>query len=208
MTALATLLRTTTLFALAVPGLAGAQGLPIPFVPHVYAGVEAGRGMRGTTDYAGSGRLGDDEKSLDYGAFAGVELPSLPFGYLAVEGNVGKSDAKTRATSGTGAAAILTQGDADTNWSATARAGINAIPGLAAYGIAGYGAEKVDITTTTIATGLVTGDDRRSLDGLIYGLGARYTFGRFLGARVEYRRMATEGRYDLERVMAGLYFRL
>ena len=188
--------RLIPLLLLATPGLAPAQGLPIPFLPHVYAGAEAGRGTRGGV------------RSLDYGAFAGVELPTLPFGYLAVEGNVGKSDAQVRSVAGTGTTATVTRRDPDWNWSATVRAGINAIPGLAAYGLAGYGAERVDLTVSTLATGRETGQDRRTLDGLIYGLGARYTFGRALGARVEYRKRLTDGRYDPEQVMGGVYIRL
>lgn len=204
-----TLARLIAPLALAAPGLAAAQGgLPIPFLPHAYVGIEAGQGTRGTGDYNGGGRLGGDEKALDYGAFAGVELPTLPLGYFAIEGNVGKSNARTFAASGTGAAAFTATGKADWNWSATARAGINAIPGLAAYGLAGYGAEKVDVTYANLTTGRQTGAETRTLDGLIYGVGARYTFGRFLGARVEYRKRLTSGNYDPEQVMGGVYFRL
>ena len=195
--------------ALATPALAAAQGgLGIPLLPHAYVGVEAGQGTRGTTAVAATGTLDDrHDKALDYGAFVGVELPTLPFGYFAIEGNVGKSDAKTFAVSGTGATTTVANGKADWNWSATARAGINAIPGLAAYGLAGYGAEKVEMRYTNL-NGRPIGDDTVTRDGLIYGAGVRYTFGRFLGARVEYRKRLTSGRYDPEQVMGGVYFRL
>jgi hypothetical protein len=200
--------RLIALAALAVPGIVSAQGLPIPFLPHVYVGVEGGQGTRGTGDYRTGARLGSKEKSADYGAFAGVELPTLPFGYVAVEGNIGKSDSRTRGVAGTGANAVTTEGKADWNWSATARLGINAIPGLAAYGLAGYGAEKVAITRFSPVALVAPGADRRTLDGLVYGLGARYTFGTHLGARLEYRKRMTDGNYDPKQLMAGLYFRL
>ena len=190
------LARLPVLLLLSAPAPALAQGLPIPFLPHAYAGVEAGRGTRAGV------------RALDLGAFAGVELPALPFGYLAVEGNVGRSDATVRSVAGTGATAIVTRRDPDWNWSATARAGINAVPGLAAYGLAGYGAERVDLSFSTPATGRETGSGRRTLDGLIYGFGTRYTIARALGVRVEYRKRLTDGRYDPEQVMGGVYVRL
>ena len=189
--------RLLALLALATPGLAAAQS--IPFLPHVYVGVEGGQGKRDT--------FGGRDKSADYGAFAGVELPSMPFGYLAVEGNVGKSNADTIGLGGRGETAFTLRTKADWNWSATARAGLNIIPGLATYGLAGYGAEKVDVIGGT-ASSAVTSKDRENRDGLIYGLGARYTFGSYLGARLEYRRRLTSGSYDPEQVMAGVYFRL
>jgi opacity protein-like surface antigen len=197
-------LRLCPLLLLAAPGLAAAQS--IPFLPHIYAGVEGGQGTRGNR-HSGA-QSGGHDKSADYGAYVGVELPTLPFGYFAVEANVGKSEAETRGVSATATTDFAVRGKADWNWSATARAGLNVIPGLAGYGLAGYGAEKVDLTYSSLSTGRVTGEDRRNLDGLIYGVGARYTFGRNLGARLEYRKRLTDGAYDPEQVMAGLYFRL
>lgn len=189
---------------LGLSGVAAAQS--IPFLPHVYVGVEGGQGVRGN-DHSGA-RSGGEDKSLDYGAFAGVELPTLPFGYFAVEANVGKSDAKTLGVSATGANAFAVRGKADWNWSATARAGLNVIPGLAGYGLLGYGGEKVDLTYSSLSTGRETGTDSRNFNGIVYGAGARYTFGRNLGARIEYRKRRTDGHYDPEQVMGGLYFRL
>ncbi|PTQ12796.1 hypothetical protein CLG96_01215 [Sphingomonas oleivorans] len=190
---------------LAAPAAAQAQGLPL--LPHFYAGAELGSGSRGASNFGVAGtRTGGDDTSFDYGVFGGVELPSFPLGYFALEAGVGMSDGKTEATVVNGGVTQRVTGDAEWNWSGTARLGLNPIPGLAAYGIAGYGGEKVDVTVTNTATGASVSDNRHR-DGLIYGVGARYTFGQFLGARVEYRQRETSGRYDPEQILGGLYLR-
>jgi hypothetical protein len=74
----------------------------LPFVPNVYLGVEAGQGTRDTP------AIGKKDKGLDYGGYAGVELPSMPFGYLAVEANAGASGGKTSSVTGSSSAAVGT----------------------------------------------------------------------------------------------------
>ncbi|WCT72377.1 outer membrane beta-barrel protein [Sphingomonas naphthae] len=185
------------LAAAALVAPAAAQALPL--VPSVYAGVEAGQGTRRAATSVGS-----NDKALDYGGFIGVELPSMPLGYLAVEGGIGKTNGKSLGTTGSSSATVLTEQDGRWNWSGTVRAGINAIPGLAVYGIAGYGAERAKITTTLAATGAST-ERSKSFDGLIYGAGVRYKFGTWTGARVEYRKRTTNGRYDPAQMMGGVY---
>lgn len=183
---------------------AAAQG--IPFVPDIYMGVEAGTGERSADDFDQPGTIVDTDESngLDYGAFVGVELPAFPLGYMAVEAGVGDSRGDTTAIVREGTTDREVHSEARFNWSATARLGLAPLPGLAAYGIAGYGGEQVDVTVTDVATGVsVESDD--SMDGIIYGLGARYQFGSNFGARAEFRHREASGRYDPEQFMLGAF---
>lgn len=190
-----TIVRAAAVIGLLLP--AAAQALPL--IPTVYAGVEAGQGTRRAANATGG-----KDKALDYGAFVGIELPSLPFGYFAVEAGIGKTNGKSLAAANSGAATVLTEQDGRWNWSGTVRGGINAIPGLAVYGLAGYGAERAKITTTIAATG-ATAERSKTFDGIIYGGGARYKLSDWTGARVEYRKRLTNGRYDPAQLMGGVY---
>jgi outer membrane immunogenic protein len=172
----------------------------LPFVPNVYLGVEAGQGTRDTP------AIGKKDKGLDYGGYAGVELPSMPFGYLAVEANAGASGGKTSSVTGSSSAAVGTKRDAKWNWSGTARAGVNIIPGLAVYGLAGYGEENADVRVTLLGPGTST-KSSRSFSGLVYGAGARFTVKDGFGIRAEYRKLTTDGDYDPAKLMAGVYYR-
>lgn len=183
---------------------AGAQS--VPFVPDIYMGLEVGTGERSASrfDETGSITASDESNGVDYGAFVGVELPAFPMGYVAVEANVGDSTGETTAIVADGASRREVTSQARFNWSGTARLGIAPAFGLAAYGIAGYGGEHVDVTVTDIATGVsFEADD--SMDGIIYGLGAKYDIGQDVGIRAEYRHRETSGAYDPEQFMIGAY---
>ncbi|MEM8695401.1 MAG: outer membrane beta-barrel protein [Pseudomonadota bacterium] len=183
---------------------AHAQG--VPFVPDIYMGLEAGTGERNAGRFGESGDIIDRDESngVDYGAFIGVELPAFPLGYMAVEAGIGDSTGETTALvrDGTSDREVRTQ--ARFNWSATARLGLAPLPGFAAYGIAGYGGEQIDVTVTDVATGTQFERDD-SMDGIIYGLGARYMVGADVGIRAEYRHREASGDYDPEQFMIGAF---
>lgn len=183
-----------------------AQAQGIPFVPDIYMGLEAGTGERSASRFGQPGTIvsTDESNGLDYGAFVGLELPSFPLGYMAVEVGIGDSTGETTAIvrDGTTDRSVTTQ--ARFNWSATARLGLAPLPGLAAYGIAGYGGEQIDLTVTDIGTGTsIESDD--SMDGIIYGIGARYMVGTDVGIRAEYRHREASGAYDPEQFMIGAF---
>ena len=182
------------------------QAQSIPFVPDIYMGLEAGTGERSASRFGESGTIvsTDESNGVDYGAFVGLELPSFPLGYMAVEVGVGDSTGETTALVRDGAIDREVTTQARFNWSATARLGFAPLPGLAAYGIAGYGGEQVDITVTDIATGTEFNSDD-SMDGIIYGLGARYMVGTDVGIRAEYRHREASGAYDPEQFMIGAF---
>ncbi|MCA1749573.1 MAG: outer membrane protein [Parasphingopyxis sp.] len=185
-------------------GPANAQSLP--FVPDIYMGLEAGTGERTASRFGEPGAITSSNESngVDYGAFVGIELPSFPLGYFAVEAGVGDSTGETTAIVTDGAAQREVTSQARFNWSGTARLGLEPALGFAAYGIAGYGGEQVDVTVTDVATGVsFEGDD--SMDGIIYGLGAKYDVGRDVSIRAEYRHRETSGAYDPEQFMVGAY---
>ena len=188
----------------AASAAAPAAAQSVPFVPDIYMGLEAGTGERNGGAFGEPGTIvsRDESNGVDYGAFAGVELPSFPLGYMAVEANIGDSTGETVAIVRDGASDREVRTQARFNWSGTARLGLAPLPGLAAYGIAGYGGEQVDISVTDVATG-VQFDRDDSMDGIIYGLGARYSIGRDFGIRVEYRHREASGSYDPEQVMVG-----
>lgn len=184
---------------------AAAQSVPfLPSIPTIYGGLEAGTGERNGSAFGEAGTIvsRDESNGVDYGAFAGVELPSFPLGYMAVEANIGDSTGETTAIVRDGATDREVRTQARFNWSGTARLGLAPLPGLAAYGIAGYGGEQVDVSVTDVATG-ARFDRDDSMDGIIYGLGARYNIGRDFGIRVEYRHREASGSYDPEQVMIG-----
>ncbi len=188
----------------AASAAAPAAAQSVPFVPDIYMGLEAGTGERNGGAFGEPGAIvsRDESNGVDYGAFAGVELPSFPLGYMAVEANIGDSTGETVAIVRDGASDREVRTQARFNWSGTARLGLSPLPGLAAYGIAGYGGEQVDISVIDVATG-VQFDRDDSMDGIIYGLGARYNIGRDFGIRVEYRHREASGSYDPEQVMVG-----
>lgn len=196
----------TALLALGTAMPAAAQS--VPFVPDIYMGVELGTGERNGTAFDQPGAvIGTDESNgVDYGAFVGIELPAFPLGYMAIEAAVGDSTGETSAIVRDGATDREVRTQARFNWSGTARLGLAPLPGFAAYGIAGYGGEQVDVTVTDVATG-VSFDTDDSMDGIIYGLGARYDVGRDVGVRAEYRRREASGAYDPEQFMVGAYVR-
>ncbi|WP_298021302.1 outer membrane beta-barrel protein [uncultured Parasphingopyxis sp.] len=190
------------LMAAAVSAPAHAQSLP--FIPDIYMGLEAGTGERSASRFGEPGTItaSDESNGVDYGAFVGVELPVFPLGYMAVEANIGDSTGETTAIVSNNGNDREVRSQARFNWSGTARLGLAPLPGFAAYGIAGYGGEQVDITVTDLATG-ATFDADDSMDGIIYGLGARYMVGRDIGIRAEYRHREASGAYDPEQFMIG-----
>ncbi|MEO1168813.1 MAG: outer membrane beta-barrel protein [Pseudomonadota bacterium] len=197
-----------SVIALAAVPLAAmpAEAQSIPFVPDIYMGLEAGTGERSASRFGESGSIvaSDESNGVDYGAFVGVELPAFPLGYMAVEATIGDSTGETTALVRDGATDREVTTQARFNWSATARLGLAPLPGLAAYGIAGYGGEQVDVTVTDVATGAQFESDD-SMDGIIYGLGARYMVGSDVGVRAEYRHRETSGAYDPEQFMIGAF---
>ncbi|QLC24690.1 porin family protein [Parasphingopyxis algicola] len=193
-------------FAAAPLAAVPAQAQSIPFVPDIYMGLEAGTGERSASRFGEPGDIvaSDESNGVDYGAFVGVELPAFPLGYMAVEANVGDSTGETTALVRDGATDREVTTQARFNWSATARLGLAPLPGFAAYGIAGYGGEQIDITVTDVATGTQFERDD-SMDGIIYGLGARYMVGTDVGIRAEYRHREASGAYDPEQFMIGAF---
>lgn len=195
-------LTATTAAVFALP----AQAQSVPFVPDIYMGLEVGTGERSASRFGEAGTIvaSDESNGVDYGAFVGIELPAFPLGYMAIEANVGDSTGETTALvrDGTIDREVTTQ--ARFNWSATARLGLAPLPGLAAYALAGYGGEQVDITVTDIASGAQFERDD-SMDGIIYGLGARYMIGTDVGLRAEYRHREASGAYDPEQFMIGAF---
>jgi outer membrane autotransporter protein len=169
-------------------------------------GLEAGTGERSAGRFGEPGTIvaSDESNGVDYGAFVGVELPAFPLGYMAVEANVGDSTGETTALVRDGATDREVTTQARFNWSATARLGLAPLPGFAAYGIAGYGGEHIDVTVTDVATGTRFERDD-SMDGIIYGLGARYMVGSDVGIRAEYRHREASGAYDPEQFMVGAF---
>ncbi|MGJ8536066.1 MAG: outer membrane protein [Parasphingopyxis sp.] len=196
------------LIALAAVPLAAvpAQAQSIPFVPDIYMGLEAGTGERSASRFGQPGAIvsSDESNGVDYGAFVGVELPAFPLGYMAVEAGIGDSTGETTAIVRDGATDRRVSTQARFNWSATARLGLAPLPGFAAYGIAGYGGEQIDLTVTVVATGSSFESDD-SMDGIIYGLGARYMVGTDIGIRAEYRHREASGAYDPEQFMLGAF---
>lgn len=196
------------IIALAAAPLAAlpAQAQSIPFVPDIYMGLEAGTGERSAGRFGEPGTIvaSDESNGVDYGAFVGVELPAFPLGHMAVEANVGDSTGETTALVRDGATDREVTTQARFNWSATARLGLAPLPGFAAYGIAGYGGEHIDVTVTDVATGTQFERDD-SMDGIIYGLGARYMVGSDVGIRAEYRHREASGAYDPEQFMVGAF---
>jgi opacity protein-like surface antigen len=183
-----------------------AQAQSIPFVPDIYMGLEAGTGERSASRFGEAGTIvtSDESNGVDYGAYVGVELPAFPLGYMAVEAGIGDSTGETTALVRDGTIDRQVSTQARFNWSATARLGLAPLPGLAAYGIAGYGGEQVDITVTDVATGTQFERDD-SMDGIIYGIGARYMVGSDVGVRAEYRHREASGAYDPEQFMIGAF---
>ncbi len=123
---------------------------------------------------------------------------------MAVEAGIGDSTGETTALVRDGTVDREVTAQARFNWSATARLGVAPLPGFAAYGIAGYGGEQVDITVTDVATGAQFERDD-SMDGIIYGIGARYMVGSDVGVRAEYRHREASGAYDPEQFMIGAF---
>ena len=185
---------------------APAEAQNIPFVPDIYMGLEAGTGERSPSRFGEDGTIvtSDESNGVDYGAYIGVELPAFPLGYMAVEAGIGDSTGETTALVRDGMIDRQVTSQARFNWSATARLGLAPLPGLAAYGIAGYGGEQVDITVTDVASGAQFERDD-SLDGIIYGIGARYMVGSDVGIRAEYRHREASGAYDPEQFMIGAF---
>lgn len=196
------------LFALVAGPLAAvpAQAQSIPFIPDIYMGLEAGTGERSASRFGQPVTItsSDESNGVDYGAFIGVELPTFPLGYMAVEAGIGDSTGETTAIVSDGATDRRVSTQARFNWSATARLGLAPLPGLAAYGIAGYGGEQIDLTVTDVTTG-ASFDSDDSMDGIIYGLGARYMVGTDIGVRAEYRHREASGAYDPEQFMIGAF---
>lgn len=191
----------------ATPLMSGpAQAQSIPFIPDIYMGVEAGTGERSASRFGQPGTIvsSDESNGVDYGAFVGVELPAFPLGYMAVEAGIGDSTGETTAVVRDGATDRRVTTQARFNWSATARLGLAPLPGFAAYGIAGYGGEQIDLTVTDVSTG-ASFDSDDSMDGIIYGLGARYMVGSDIGVRAEYRHREASGAYDPEQFMIGAF---
>lgn len=180
----------------------------LPFVPEIYMGLEAGTGERSASafDQPGAVIARDESNGVDYGAFIGVELPAFPLGYMAVEAAIGDSTGETTAIVRDGATDREVRTQARFNWSGTARLGLAPLPGFAAYGIAGYGGEQVDIRVTDVASGAQFDADD-SMDGIIYGLGARYNLSTDIGVRAEYRHREASGAYDPEQFMVGAFVR-
>jgi outer membrane immunogenic protein len=183
-----------------------AQAQSIPFVPDIYMGLEAGTGERSASRFDQPGTIvsSDESNGVDYGAFVGVELPAFPLGYMAVEAGIGDSTGETTAVVRDGTTDRMVTSQARFNWSATARLGLAPLPGFAAYGIAGYGGEQIDLTVTDVGTG-ASFDSDDSMDGIIYGLGARYMVGTDIGIRAEYRHREASGAYDPEQFMIGAF---
>ncbi|RED15071.1 outer membrane protein [Parasphingopyxis lamellibrachiae] len=198
----------TPLIALVATPLAAVpvQAQSIPFVPDIYMGLEAGTGERSASRFGQPGTVvsSDESNGVDYGAFVGVELPAFPLGYMAVEAGIGDSTGETTAIVRDGATDRRVSTQARFNWSATARLGLAPLPGFAAYGIAGYGGEQIDLTVTDVTTGASFESDD-SMDGIIYGLGARYMVGTDVGIRAEYRHREASGAYDPEQFMLGAF---
>lgn len=192
-------MRIAFLTAAAVTAAPAAAQSILP-LPHVYAGVEAGRGSRDGIDVDDGDR--SHEHSLDYGAFAGVEVPAGLLTYMAVEAGVGSATGSIDTTAHVDGQEVAARANPGLNWQATARLGLKPFPGLAAYGIGGYGGERVHLTALD-GSGA---DDNGWAKGLIYGVGARYTLGSTM-IRAEYRHRQTDGRYDPDQLLAGLAFR-
>ncbi|MBC2777244.1 outer membrane protein [Parasphingopyxis marina] len=178
----------------------------VPFVPDIYMGLEAGTGERSASRFGEPGTItgSDESNGVDYGAFVGIELPVFPMGYMALEAGVGDSTGETTAIVSNNGTDREVRSQARFNWSGTARLGLAPLPGFAAYGIAGYGGEQVDVTVRDVATG-ATFDSDDSMDGIIYGLGARYMVGQDVGVRAEYRHREASGAYDPEQFMIGAF---
>ncbi len=194
--------------ASAALGAPQASAQNLPFVPDIYMGLEVGAAERNASAFGQPGTVIDTDASggVDYGAFVGVELPIFPLGYAAVEANIGDSTGETSALVRDGTTDSEVSSQANFNWSGTARLGLTPLPGLAAYGIAGYGGENVDITVTDLASGAQLQTDD-SMDGIIYGLGAKYDIGTDFGIRAEFRHREASGSYDPEQVMVGAFVR-
>lgn len=192
------------LLAAAVAAPAHAQS--IPFVPDIYMGLEAGAAERNASAFGQPGTIiGEDASGgVDYGAFVGIELPAFPMGYVALEAGVGDSTGETTAIVRNGTSDTQVRSQANFNWSGTARLGFAPIAGLAAYGIAGYGGENVSIVATDIASGAQLQSDD-TMDGIIYGLGAKYDVGENFGVRAEFRHREASGPYDPEQFMIGAF---
>ncbi len=152
-----TRLAAATLLALLPAATAAAQGLPL--IPRIYVGGEAGLGRRGfdadpfrlapTAATPGDSRF----RNLDYGLFIGVETPLAPMLFLGGEVGLGASTGRKTDDAVIGASTVgntttyaidQLRADPGRNYSLTARVGISPpLGGFAAYGILGYGGERV-----------------------------------------------------------------
>jgi len=216
-----TRLAAATLLALLPAATAVAQGLPL--VPRLYVGGEAGLGRRGFEGdpfrLAPAAATPADSRfrNLDYGVFVGVEAPLAPMLFLGGEVGLGASTGRKTAAGVVGAATVGNtttyaiddiRTDPGRNYSLTARIGISPpLGGLAAYGILGYGGERVRYSFDDPSTG--TRDSvTHGRSGMIYGLGLRYAPGIGPGVRAEYRHRGTAGSYDPDQYLIGVLFKL
>lgn len=214
-------LATATLLAALPATVAVAQGLPL--VPRIYVGGEAGLGRRGFD--ADPFRLAPAAatpnhsrfRNLDYGVFVGVETPLAPMLFLGGEVGIGASTGRKTDDGVIGASTVGNtttyavdglRTDPGRNYSLTARVGISPpLAGFAAYGILGYGGERVRYSFDDPSTG-ERDSITRNRSGMIYGLGLRYAPGIGPGFRAEYRHRSTAGSYDPDQYLIGVLFKL
>lgn len=203
----------------AAPALA--QGLPL--VPRVYVGAEAGLGRRGfdadpfRLAPAAATPADSRFRNLDYGLFVGVEAPLAPMLFLGGEVGLGDSTGRKTDAGVVGASTVGTtttyaiddiRTDPGRNYSLTARVGISPpLGGFAAYGILGWGSERVRYSFDDPSTGS-RDSITRNRSGMIYGLGLRYAPGIGPGVRAEYRHRGTAGSYDPDQYLIGVLFKL
>src|SRR3546814_477206 len=161
-----------------------------------YVGAQMGWGQR-STDFDLEDMGGDDDfdvsrDGLDYGVFAGYDMPLGTNFLVGVEGGIGFGGKTLHASP---SADIETSINPKWNWDVSARAGFLASPNLLVYGRAGYGAERVKTSLVSTDPAVPDLSDTSWSDGLLYGGGVEYGLNEAASIRAEYRHRDMDGGY-------------
>ena len=167
-----------------------------------YVGGQAGWGSRSSELSTFAPTTDTDRSGIDYGAFAGY---NVPIGASVVAGPEVEVGAGGKTLHGSGPADQPIIVDATWNYALTMRLGLTLGERVLVYGRAGYASERVRYRNegpTPPVVGFPTSGSRW-LDGLLIGGGAELALGARTTIRAEYRHRDAEQGFSAQQLLVG-----
>lgn len=188
----------------ALPTAATAQQADTnPFVGP-YVGAQVGWGERSNTFDLGIARAKVVETKRAgieggiYAGYLGALGSAMVAGFEASAGFGGKTLSADLASD------VKSTINPDYNISWTGRLGFLPSNRVMVYGLAGYGAERIDVM---VKDGATTTNKRQWADGPVYGAGVEVAVTPSMSARVQYKRLDIDGAYSPDQVLFGTSLR-